>query len=940
VPWNRFLFVEGGQWDGLWDAQTNVPLAITGSGIPAPGTVASAAEAQRFVEAFLAKHVGLLAPGSAASDIHLVDNISDGEMRTVGLVQTYQGMQVLGANLIFEFKNDRLFVVGSTALPNVKVPVAHAAAKAPDASAVAVASLADAGKNLVAKVPEQAAILPLVRESGAIEFRKVLGVEVTEADGFGNWTVYVDPTSGASVAREDNVRYASGVLKYHIPQRSPLYGMRTDVPAALVNTTVDGMMIKTDNYGLLTWPGSDTASVTTRAVGTLASVNNTTAAGTKITGTVMIAPDGVGVWDRSTVEFDDAQLITYISVNVVKQHVARFVPRGQIAWLNNSVTVNANQNQTCNANWNGTSLQFFRAGASMTGNMMCENTGRITDVVYHEFGHGFHQNVVTGGGRTDGSMGEGVGDTMGFTITNDSQTGRGFFTTDAMNGIRDADDMDRKWPPPAGQDVHTTGIIYSGFQWDMRKNLAAMHGEREGHWQHERLFYEGTRRATNIPTSYTQTVAADDDDGNLMNGTPHICAINEAGARHNLAMRTGANLIPWVAPPELTGQHLTVKLVGNDLCPMPVDLMSASADYQPRDGMTPTTVMLTKDAMGNYAGDLPSPGENKVGQYKVTATFANGKTYTYPDNPADPMYEFYTGTVTKLYCTSFDDATEPMGWTHTAMPATADEWEWGPPGQIAGTNDPRSAFSGNNVYGMDLGKWTTDGVYAPSATTSLTSPSIPTMGMKVVRLQYRRQLNVEMGSNDQATIYANDTKVWSNNATMNHVDKEWRFHDVDISAQATGGMVQIKFEIVSNGSNNYGGWNVDDFCVIGVTGSAPPDAGPDGSRTDGGPGSDGGTTGIGGSPGTTTGMTSGTGGDGTGGGSGGSTTGAGGGAGAGGSRTTSGPSTGTGNLQPPGSGDDGGCSCRTVSSRAPSASWLLLIAFEGIRRGRRRRRCA
>jgi hypothetical protein len=209
-----------------------------------------------------------------------------------------------------------------------------------------------------------------------------------------------------------------------------------------------------------------------------------------------------------------------------------------------------------------------------------------------------------------------------------------------------------------------------------------------------------------------------------------------------------------------------------------------------------------------------------------------------------------------------------------------------------------------------------------------------------VRLQYRRQLNVEMGSNDQATIYANDMKVWSNNATMNHVDKEWRFHDVDISAQATGGMVQIKFEIVSNGSNNYGGWNVDDFCVIGVTGSAPPDAGPDGSRTDGGPGSDGGTTGIGGSPGTTTGMTSGTGGDGTGGGSGGSTTGAGGGAGAGGSRTTSGPSTGTGNLQPPGSGDDGGCSCRTVSSRAPSASWLLLIAFEGIRRGRRRRRCA
>ncbi len=123
AAFNRFLFVEGGQWEGLWDAQTNVPLTIMGSGIAAPGTVVSAAEAQRFVEAFLVKHVGLLAPGSAASDLHIVDNISDGEMRTVSLEQTYQGMPVLGASLIFEFKNDRLFVMGSTAMPNVKVPL-------------------------------------------------------------------------------------------------------------------------------------------------------------------------------------------------------------------------------------------------------------------------------------------------------------------------------------------------------------------------------------------------------------------------------------------------------------------------------------------------------------------------------------------------------------------------------------------------------------------------------------------------------------------------------------------------------------------------------------------------------------------------------------------------------------------------------------------------
>src|SRR5438876_5557664 len=87
LAWNKFLSVEGGQWEPLWDAQTGVPLAIMGSGIPAPGTVASDAEAERFVRAFLVKHIALLAPGSAPSDIVLVDNITDGEMRTVGMIQ-------------------------------------------------------------------------------------------------------------------------------------------------------------------------------------------------------------------------------------------------------------------------------------------------------------------------------------------------------------------------------------------------------------------------------------------------------------------------------------------------------------------------------------------------------------------------------------------------------------------------------------------------------------------------------------------------------------------------------------------------------------------------------------------------------------------------------------------------------------------------------------
>src|SRR5262249_9644034 len=147
-------------------------------------------------------------------------------------------------------------------------------------------------------------------------------------------------------------------------------------------------------------------------------------------------------------------------------------------------------------------------------------------------------------------------------------------------------------------------------------------------------------------------------------------------------------------------------------------------------------------------------------------------------------------------------------------------------------------------------------------------------------------------------------------------------------------MVQIKFELVANGSNNYGGWNIDDFCVVGASGTATPDAGPDGSRPDGGAGGSGsdagsGSTGMGGAAGSDTTSGSGGGPSGSGGGSG-----AGGSAGAVGGSRPSGSSSSTGNYQPPTSGDDGGCSCHVATPRASSASWLVLALLEGLRRRR------
>ncbi|PYQ55410.1 MAG: hypothetical protein DMF53_28185, partial [Acidobacteria bacterium] len=73
---------------------------------------------------------------------------------------------------------------------------------------------------------------------------------------------------------------------------------------------------------------------------------------------------------------------------------------------------------TCNAFWNGSTVNFFQSGAG------CSNTGEIAAVFLHEWGHGLDQ--FTGGAAADKGTGEAVGDTFAFLETKDACIGRNF----------------------------------------------------------------------------------------------------------------------------------------------------------------------------------------------------------------------------------------------------------------------------------------------------------------------------------------------------------------------------------------------------------------------------------------------------------------------------------------------------------------------------------
>ena len=72
---------------------------------------------------------------------------------------------------------------------------------------------------------------------------------------------------------------------------------------------------------------------------------------------------------------------------------------------------------TCNAFWNGSTVNFYRSGGG------CRNTGEIAAVFDHEWGHGMDDND-TGGGLSNSS--EGYADIAAIYRLQASCVGHGF----------------------------------------------------------------------------------------------------------------------------------------------------------------------------------------------------------------------------------------------------------------------------------------------------------------------------------------------------------------------------------------------------------------------------------------------------------------------------------------------------------------------------------
>ncbi|MCB9682413.1 MAG: hypothetical protein H6733_13180 [Alphaproteobacteria bacterium] len=803
--WQDFVAHEGDGWQARFDQVTRTPHRMWGPGIDL-GTLGSEAQVAEAVLRFLDAHASLLGLDGSDLAVRSASYVASTDAWYVDVDTLVDGLPIWRGGVTLRIKHDKLVMVGADTYPGVPVvsqPVLSAAQGITAALAKGPAPLAEHTKVDAALV-----LLPVVT-AGKPSLHTVWEVTSSTQTPRGDWHVFVDAASGEVLAFYNRIAFLDGTLIGQHDVRLGNGTVTTD-PLAGVRLAGGSSTVFTSDTGTFTLPAA--ATYTVNLSGQRIQVSDFLGTLTpSVTAGVTTTVTGADFNNRL------AALTTYYWLD----HAMAWgrVYANEVSWTRTGVRATVNENDVCNAFYDGT-LNFFNAGSG------CNNTGRQADVVMHEWGHGLHDYSITSG-FFDGSLSEGAADFVAALQSGDSRLSPYFYTGGGT--LRNANNNNR-WPDDYTNNqlyVHDNGLIFSGAMWDTWQALRRDLGDVAAFDVVSELFVNMLKGGPDIEGSYDEAVFADDDDGNLGNGTPHLCQIIEGFSGHGLGPAQTSTLATdhtaLINVP--AGQRPTVSMSvvsGSSACGGDATATSAFVNWRRvGDPIWRTASMSISGGVASY--DLPAFSTGDIIEYYAELGTDTGDLVLEPSGGFIHPHTYVVGHMLPVGCTTFEAS--DMGLTHALLSGTsgsgADDWQWGTPIGLSG--DPLGAYSGTKAWGNDMGGTiggtTFNGAYQDSKHNRLTTPSIPIRHFRDVIVAYRRWLTIEDGTYDQASVLADGATIWTNHASTagdeHHLDTAWALHAVKVgSAAEADGRVTLAFDLQSDGGVNFGGWNVDDICLL------------------------------------------------------------------------------------------------------------------------------
>jgi hypothetical protein len=633
APDHGFVDRRTGAWGTLLLSRPLVPgsgagnaLSWTALSLPAPASPEQLeAAVWQALEGFLAAHAAALGVPLGELGTRSITAVAGGQVVQVHVAQVVDGVPVRGAFLSAVVNHGNLVLLGSRNWAPVTVPTtATVTAAAARAAAEAHAGRTAAGlwqEPRLELVPVAIGEDPAAVAVGAgLGHRLVWSVGLDFAGDHGSWEALVDARSGELLSFTDANHYVKGVRGGVFPTSNDGIGPegteQPGYPMPFADVRLDsGELLFTDSGGDLVC-AADGSSIETTLSGRYVRIADTCGAVADGAadpddldlgagpGTDCAVPPG-----RSAGDTHSARTGFY-EVNRIQEIARGWLPDNP--WLHAQLTANMNIEDTCNAFWDGSTINFYKSGGG------CRNTGEIAAVFDHEWGHGLDDNDAS---PDVSAPGEAYADIAAMLRLNTSCIGRGFDDADLpcggngdpcleCSGVREVDwakrqsgqphDLDWVNSPafldrggcidvflptqqgPCGWGTHCEGSMASEAVWDLvKRDLPAFAGagfvidgataqemvQRShylaggalGNWYNCNPVAPAGQHGDgcNADGAYLNYLAVDDDNGDLTDGTPHMPAIHAAFDRHQIACAqplpaAGASCTRPSAAPQVT----------------------------------------------------------------------------------------------------------------------------------------------------------------------------------------------------------------------------------------------------------------------------------------------------------------------------------------------------------------------------------------------------
>lgn len=822
----------GGNWTVYaWNRQSNSPHIVYGSGVDVapPFTDDSSVEsAARFVleQNSTALHVN---PENLRLDV------VQGGMGKIAahFIQTYEGLDVIGGRAHVTFTDQgRVFVMSSDyyGIEGLDVTPTLSVAQAEN---IAMSDLVSFSQRNISSRPDEASklyVLPVPTAVDQVEFRLVYRVTV-ETDGrTGAWITDVDAKTGQILSRQNDVHFINylGTTQGEVQNGTYCNGSAI-VPLGWMNVVINPVGTATSNpAGAWTLTNGDSTprNAVTRFYGPWIDVNRASSGNPPDPQLTQLATPGVPLvvdWNDGNSRQDERDC--FQAVSEIHDWFETIDP-GYV-YSNTRITCNVGVPGQCNAFWNG-SINFYNTGGG------CYNTGEIEGVVDHEFGHGIQNNLV--GSQGNEGLGEGNGDiTLNFLI-DESIIGRGFNIGNCTGGIRNSDN-NLQYPEGKTGAIHHDGQIIAGVVWDVREILEQNLGAAAGKHRAGLLWHFGRKieRPRFQPDQVFSMYVADDDDGNLDNGTPNWTAICEGATRHDVD-QDGFPCLEVIEGVFFVHTPLTTpQPEGNAVITADIQTTVAGADivdssvklhYTVNNGGAEVVVVMTPQGGNTYTAVIPGLQEADEVAYWMEAEDDAGNDGTAPLNAPNSQYEFDVPTV-------WDAIEVPSGWVvnlEGTDNATTGRWERGnPSGTIAQPEDDHTPPPGVNAWITGLATGGSDGGNdVDNGTTSLYSPVYDLSDSDNAKVKYYRWYSNNMGGDPNNDVWVvqvrNNGGPWIDIERNQSNQNDWVKVEADLDALLGDlGNVQFKFIASDLGTGSLVEAGVDDFAILasGATSNVP-----------------------------------------------------------------------------------------------------------------------